>query len=398
LLIQKQYNTPYTETIQMTFNVHQHWDRLKVCAVGRSYPPEFYQYITNSKVRAVLERIAEETEEDYQKLLKILHSFDVETVRCHIESDPEEYRGRDGKYYSPVSMVPRDNTAMIGNKFFMQSSIIHDHWSKIRGPNWPLHPHSDMSPEIMRELKEDFGINTIDDIDMIRDMRHIKPIEDLVRAQGNEIIYDTNINSAMTTRVGQDVYHGTLFEIENSNECYVNDSVINTHLNSHRNHKVSTGGHSDGVFCPVKPGLIISLQDVKTYQDTFPGWEVVYLPGQSWTKVQPFLDLKHKNQGKWWVPGEELNDDFTKFVESWLGHWVGYVEETVFDVNMLVIDEHNVIVNNENDKVFEAFERHGITPHVCNFRHRYFWDGGLHCITSDLHREGTQQNYFPERD
>jgi hypothetical protein len=255
-----------------------------------------------------------------------------------------------------------------------------------------------MSPEIMRELKEDFGINTIDDIDMIRDMRHIKPIEDLVRAQGNEIIYDTNINSAMTTRVGQDVYHGTLFEIENSNECYVNDSVINTHLNSHRNHKVSTGGHSDGVFCPVKPGLIISLQDVKTYQDTFPGWEVVYLPGQSWTKVQPFLDLKHKNQGKWWVPGEELNDDFTKFVESWLGHWVGYVEETVFDVNMLVIDEHNVIVNNENDKVFEAFERHGITPHVCNFRHRYFWDGGLHCITSDLHREGTQQNYFPERD
>ena len=85
-------------------------------------------------------------------------------------------------------------------------------------------------------------------------------------------------------------------------------------------------------------------------------------------------------------------------MNEWLGKWVGYVEETVFDVNMLVIDEHNVIVNNENDKVFEAFERHGITPHVCNFRHRYFWDGGIHCITSDLHREGIQQNYFPERD
>ena len=94
---------------------------------------------------------------------------------------------------------------------------------------------------------------------------------------------------------------------------------------------------------------------------------------------------------------EELNDDFTDFVESWLGHWVGYVEETVFDVNMLVIDEHNVICNNYNEEVFKAFERYDITPHVINFRHRFFWDGGLHCITSDIAREGEQKDYFPNR-
>ena len=134
-----------------------------------------------------------------------------------------------------------------------------------------------------------------------------------------------------------------------------------------------------------------------SYANTFPDWEVIYLPKQSWSAVRPFLDLKDKNKGKWWVPGEELNDDFTNFVESWLDHWVGYVEETVFDVNMLVVDEKNVICNNYNEKVFEAFSRYGITPHVVNFRHRYFWDGGLHCITSDLHREGVQKDYFPER-
>ena len=143
--------------------------------------------------------------------------------------------------------------------------------------------------------------------------------------------------------------------------------------------------------------MIVSLLDVPTYKDTFPGWEVVYLPRQSWSRVGPFLSLKLKNKGKWWVPGEELNDDFTHFVESWLNHWVGYVEETVFDVNMLVIDEKNVVCNNYNEKVFEAFDRYGITPHVINFRHRYFWDGGLHCITSDIHREGTMKDYFPER-
>jgi hypothetical protein len=165
----------------------------------------------------------------------------------------------------------------------------------------------------------------------------------------------------------------------------------------YRCHVVNTGGHADGTFCPVVPGLIVSLKDISTYTDTFPDWEVVYLPGQSWDSVRPFLDLKDKNQGKWWVPGEELNDDFTDFVEGWLGHWVGYVEETVFDVNMLVIDEKNVVCNNYNEKVFKAFDRYGITPHIVNFRHRYFWDGGLHCITSDLHREGVQKDYFPER-
>ena len=143
--------------------------------------------------------------------------------------------------------------------------------------------------------------------------------------------------------------------------------------------------------------LIISLADMPTYQDTFPDWEVVSLPNQSWTRVQPFLELKEKNRGKWWVPGEELNDEFTHYVETWMDHWVGYVEESVFDVNMLVIDQHNVICNNENDAVFEAFHRHGVTPHVCNFRHRYFWDGGIHCITSDLDRAGTLQDHFPER-
>ena len=64
---------------------------------------------------------------------------------------------------------------------------------------------------------------------------------------------------------------------------------------------------------------------------------------------------------------------------------------------MLVINPTNVIVNNYNKDVFDAFDRHGITAHICNFRHRYFWDGGLHCITSDLSREGAMQDYFPER-
>jgi glycine amidinotransferase len=84
-------------------------------------------------------------------------------------------------------------------------------------------------------------------------------------------------------------------------------------------------------------------------------------------------------------------------VEQWLGHWTGYVEETVFDVNMLIIDPKNVMVFNYNKLVFDTLDRYGITPHIVPFRHRFFWDGGIHCVTLDLHREGVMQDYFPQR-
>ena len=121
------------------------------------------------------------------------------------------------------------------------------------------------------------------------------------------------------------------------------------------------------------------------------------MPHQSWSKVKDFTELKKKNLGKWWIPGFEQDQDVIDTVKTWLTHWTGYVEETVFDVNMLIVDPKNVIVFNYNKQVFDAFHRYGITPHVINFRHRYFWDGGIHCVTSDLHREGAIKDYFPER-
>ena len=98
--------------------VHQHWDPLKVCAVGRSYPPEFYSRIKNPKVRNVLEKIAIETEEDYQKLINLLKKFNVTVLRTDVSEDPEDYI-TNGVLNVPPPMVPRDFTAMIGNTFYM---------------------------------------------------------------------------------------------------------------------------------------------------------------------------------------------------------------------------------------------------------------------------------------
>ena len=118
------------------------------------------------------------------------------------------------------------------------------------------------------------------------------------------------------------------------------------------------------------------------------------ISGITWDKVNPFIKMRNKVGGRWWLKGEEHNDELINFVNTWLNDWVGYVEETVFDVNMLSLDENTIICNNYNKKAFEFFKKHKVEPIVFNFRHRYFWDGGVHCITQDLYREGTMEDYF----
>lgn len=377
----------------MTYSVYQHWDPLKVCVVGRSYPPEFYSWIKIPHVRSLFEKIAIETEEDYQNIIKKLKSFDVEVLRPDI---PSKTTTPDGKYIPPP-MTPRDYFVVIGDSIYVPSSW---NWSAfyqdVKDPSWPNNANFlDLPLEIQNEcikmhnwsdefVPETFMSGTYSNVfRAIKDHLQIKPTT-----------MPSIVNGAMVSRIGKDLYFGTNTYNDDLQKSidYINKTFTNT-----RNHIVNTGGHSDATYCPVCPGLIISLEDVPTYATTFPNWEVVYLPGQSWQKVKPFLHLKEKNKGRWWIPGFEYDQDVVDFVETWIGHWTGYVEETVFDVNMLIIDSKNVMVFNYNKQVFDALDRFGITPHVVPFRHRYFWDGGIHCVTSDLHRVGVMQDYFPQR-
>jgi len=204
-------------------------------------------------------------------------------------------------------------------------------------------------------------------------------------------VYGDMPTSANSFFIGKDVY----LDFTCSLPPHILEKIFpNTRLN------VLGAGHThhDGCFHPIKPGAILSILDFQNYNETFPGWDVCFLEGDGFHKVKGFLYVKTKNQGKWWVPGAEDNAQFSDFVNTWLDEWVGYVEESVFDVNVLVLDEHHVCVNNmDNPQLLEFLKKHKMEPVHIPWRHRYFWDGGLHCITLDLYREGVQQDYFPDR-
>jgi len=429
----------------MIQTVNQHWDPLKVCAVGRSYPPEFYERITNIRVRTAMEKIAVETEEDYQKLIKKLESFGVKVLRTDISKNFDDH-WPGGEKPLPAPMTPRDHTAAVGGRFFMPSdrygenidveTIYNAILSKpLKDVNTPkfrmissmiedtLDPNNlSTGGSVLRFRSKDvykkrrYAFSALD----VKEIKHkilqaetltigkagywpmnkqfysFKTIEDWLKENNIPIVYDEYINCGVMTRMGKDLYFGYGNIINKINEDRFYDKMSRL-FPDHRAHFLHQKGHTDGCFTVVKPGLIITLRNIQNYEKTFPGWEVVTIPGESWHKISDFQKMKDVNVGKWWVEGEENNEDLADYVNSWLDHWTTFAQESVFDTNMLVIDEKNVCVLSENPVVFKAFEKHGITPHVINFRHRYFWDGGLHCMTSDIVREGKQVDYFPER-
>lgn len=383
----------------MTWHVYQHWDPLRVCVVGRSYPPEFYSWITIPRVRALFERIAVETEEDYQNIIKKLQSFGVEVLRPELPKNAK----LNGSWVKPP-MTPRDYTLMIGDRFYSNFNYaeidFRVFYRDVKDPSWPncesLEDFAYLPKHIQDECVHVYRMHNTVGFRQIQTHACYDKIFQRLESEGNTVTHglDPRVNGSMVSRIGRDLYFGTDV-YEQANRIFL--QTLAKEFPHTRNHIVDTGGHGDGTYCPVCPGLIISLKDVPTYADTFPGWEVVYLPNQSWSMVTEFLQLKNKNGGRWWIPGFEHDRDVVNVVETWLAHWTGYVEETVFDVNMLIVDPKNVMVFNYNQQVFDALSRYGITPHVVPFRHRYFWDGGIHCVTSDLHREGVMQDWFPER-
>ena len=321
------------------------FDPLKHCWIGSGFKTEWFYDLPiykNNKIMDPLKRIADETEEDYQTLEKLLKDMGVQTHRSFL--DINKIGSLKNIMRPPVQ--PRDHFAVIGEKIYVAG-----HGAKGYG-------------DILGKIHKD-------NISL-----HLE---------------EGNLSTAAICRVGKDLFWDLHKGIPDS---FVEKFKKKWTDEGFRVHISRLGYHTDGAFCVVKPGCIVSLFDVQDYKKEFPGWDVLYLPDQSWSKVDPFLEMKDKVGGRWWLKGEEHNDQLIEFVNTWLQDWVGYVEETVFDVNMLSVDQNTIICNNYNKDVFDFFKKHKVEPVVFNWRHRYFWDGGIHCITQDLYREGTMEDYL----
>jgi hypothetical protein len=200
------------------------------------------------------------------------------------------------------------------------------------------------------------------------------------------------------TRVGKDLFFDFYsHDSDYSRQDYfklLQSKIIPDNFSNYNVHYVDSGGHSDSVFSPVVPGLIITYMDPETYKTSFPGWEIVQVPMHTYTNNDLALRSLKATQGQWWIKNQELDLALIELVSTKFNSWTGYSIETQFDVNLFMIDQQNAIINSYNPVVISALDRHGITAHIVPLRHRFFWDCGLHCATLDVVRDGDQIAYF----
>ena len=346
-------------------NVHTAWGRLQEVWLGDVYPASWYDHL-DSETRDCFHKITEITKQDLSVIERKLQEFGV-IVRRPEYNRIDDYLGTSAatpdELIKPM-ITPRDYFLVAGNRFYGAEKSWKTSWKNVLA-EYASNPANYMVP-------------TVDTPVLNR------------------------INSANTVQCGRDIYidhnldynGGSKEELINSFKDHCTD-----YFADYRTHMLFNGGHIDGCFSILKPGVLLTSSYFADYERTFPGWKLINISTPEFLhhKNAGFRQGPQGTQGKWWMPGMEQEHAFNEYVLKHARDWIGDYTETYFEVNCLVIDEKNVLTVGENEAVFRALEKLGITAHPMPFRTRTFWDGGLHCITLDIRRQDTTVDLFPER-
>jgi len=337
-------------------NSYTSWQPLTDVIVGRAYSPDYFDFIENAQVRNQLQQILSETEEDLDNLQKTIEQYGARVRR-------------------PTLM----------NKHVFQQQ-------QIQGNGAPLPPLTprDWQISLGQKLLRILPMQELDDICADFGNQVINP-------HGNTYNPDhvlTQASASCIVRVGRDVFFDNSEYLRPEQTRWIVDNCLGP---EYRIHEAITDGHGDAVFAILKPGVILSSKhDVNLdLAKDFPGWEVLKIWDSSiWAAMEVGKFKYENNPGAWYVQGQTPTAEFTEFVDTYLNQWTGFVAETVFDVNCLVLDEENVIFSAYNKDVFDFCHKHRINPIISELRHSYFWDGGISCCTQDLSRRGGLETYL----
>jgi hypothetical protein len=324
-------------------NSHDSWSPLQEAWLGDVYPASWYEHLADP-VRDVFQRLTEITQQDLNGIQRVMESLGV-LVRRPRYDDIQHYLA-DGVLMKP-QICPRDQVVVIGNTL------------------WYHEPCTRPWQQALTEYQAASDCKV-------------------------KINHNVCINGANVVRVGRDIIiDRDVFDYDYDNTWP-----------EYRVQLVENGGHMDGCFAILRPGLILANHYWNDYEQTFPGWEVIRLDDPTYAAApstgyqQPYPVYN----GKFWDTTVGTNGSFNQHIIDHALDWVGCYTETFFELNCLVVDTDNVIMLAENHQLAEDLHQRGICVHWVPFRARSFWDGAMHCLTVDIRRDSQIIDYFPERD
>ena len=320
---------------------------LKEVWLGDCYPQSFYDHLPN-EIADPFRIITEWTKQDLNQVQRFLEQQGIVVRRPQFDAIDFYLDANDNLVKPPIT--PRDDYLVLGQTLYS------------------LHHYID-KPDMWHHTLSDYQSQGYD-----------------VRTPKDQPI--NCLSPPSLVRVGKYLYLDT--ESHQHIWGYLCEWIVET-SKDYRVNICNTLGHSDAVFCPIKPGVIASSHYKADYSQSFPGWEIFKIPDAT------FNNSGWLNNWKVSHPDVDNNKTFDKYIQEVAAEWVGDFKETVYEVNMLVVDQHNVIAMKEYPPLVKYLESVGVTTHLFDFRTRSFWDGGWHCLTLDIHREDTKTDLFPER-
>ncbi len=340
------------------FKAYTEFQKLKRVMVGQTFPSsivdsDFLKDKLSPTTKRLLGQLLDETEEDYQELVKICEDFGVEVLR------PEYTNTTFVADEHPYLMNPRDDLIVLDDCLVCSQRALGTSVDYLRTV-------AEEKDKVKRN-KSTFGL--------------MPP--GIVRL-GNDIILDQQ-NEQIANDERSVNYLRDWLEPLGYNLIYTP-----THSFKFKG-KIA---HGDGTLSLQKPGVLLTCNEAKTYtENIFKGWSACEVES-GFGQMKNWGIFKADTRSYAFDDDKYIDPAWNKLVSTWLSEWVGYAKETIFDVNVLSLDENHVVVSNYNKEVFNFFKKHKIEPIICSWRHRYFWDGGIHCITVDLEREGEREQYL----
>jgi hypothetical protein len=389
------------------------YDDLKVVVVGNYYTPDYFDFITLPAIADPLKRIAEEINEDLEYFKKFLQSQGCRVIQPMLPTRNlfEEYHSTTQQFLMPP-LQPRDFHTVVGNQIYRLgnnqeiNAFVDDAILEYNSADYVdlSRPNQEFYNRSMQHSVDNYNSNndtwysrkkyqelagpdwpTFDSY-VAGNRSNLPAIQTELIGFANALCYETK---ELKPLQGPNVIPLDDRLIVDANEfCNYADWVSTFICNSKPIEQVTTKArHSDGCFVVLGNHVILGINPLIDYARHFPGYHVIPVPPDSYQNhLDDFVVMKQRVGGRWWVPGQEHNEEFINFVELYLKDWTGHVYETVFDVNVLAVNPETVCVANHNPVIFNQLQQKGIDPVVIPWRHRFFVDCGLHCLTLDLHR------------
>lgn len=360
-------------TMTSPVRVYSEFDPLEEVIVGRVYAPEAFDAVDDPPLRDMLQRVARETEEDFSVLATMLEADGITVRRPTISQELFEWRdgvpvpravdsGAWAVPYPNPPVFPRDLTLTLGSRMYSVYA---------RAPNRWLEGLAfyDLFLEYYQQGAEWISM----------------PLPLLDMAADSYVAYERKallFHAAALQRCGRDIFHTTpAAELPLSKGTELGLRWLKENVGSeYRFHQLQRHGHIDSKFALLKPGLVMTWLPRHELPECLQKWDIIKLDSKAPLPAE-FVAMREQRF-------------YRDFVDRWLHEWIGYVDETYFDVNVLSLGPDRVMLNGYNKELFAKIQQHGIEPIPFDFRHRIFWDGGLHCITLDVRRRGECEDYF----